>query len=97
MRRVSRSSCKGIGILRPFGATALGDSKSGAARRKAPSWGLTHMKVSMSDTNEPTKDEIDQRARELARRVMSQPYAKQEWPKKQKPDGEAKSDIKPAS
>ena len=33
---------------------------------------------------ELTKEEIDERARELARRVMSRPYEKQEWPRKSK-------------
>jgi hypothetical protein len=30
---------------------------------------------------EPTKEEIDQRAREIARRLMSTPYQRQDWPK----------------
>lgn len=30
---------------------------------------------------ELTKEEIEQQARELARRVMSKPYRKQEWPR----------------
>lgn len=42
---------------------------------------------------ELTPDEVDQRARELARRVMSQPYKPQEWPKKPKPTGS--DDAKP--
>ena len=29
--------------------------------------------------DKPTKDEIDQRAREAARRLMATPYEKQEW------------------
>jgi hypothetical protein len=31
---------------------------------------------------ERSKEEVDQRAQELARRLMSKPYEKQEWPKK---------------
>ena len=31
-------------------------------------------------------EELDRRARELARKVMSQPYRKQEWPSKAIPD-----------
>jgi hypothetical protein len=34
---------------------------------------------------ELTKEEIDRRAQELARKVMSTPYQKQEWPGKSKP------------
>jgi hypothetical protein len=30
---------------------------------------------------ELTKEEVERRAKELARRVMSKPYQKQEWPK----------------
>ena len=43
--------------------------------------------------HELTHEEVDQRARELARRVMSQPYKPQEWPKKPKPAGSG--DAKP--
>lgn len=35
---------------------------------------------------EPTQEEIDARAREIARRVMSKPYERQDWPKA--PQGE---------
>jgi hypothetical protein len=31
--------------------------------------------------DEPTPEEVERRAQELARRVMSRPYQKQEWPK----------------
>jgi len=31
-----------------------------------------------------TDDDLDRRAGELARRVMSMPYRKQEWPKRSK-------------
>jgi hypothetical protein len=51
-------------------------------------------------TEELTKDEADQRARELARRVMSKPYKKQEWPRQPKPARETKPKkvvAKPAS
>jgi hypothetical protein len=36
-------------------------------------------------TKEPTKEEVERLARELAQRVMSQPYRKQEWPGKRAP------------
>ena len=47
----------------------------------------------MTDRSDRTTDnysaeEIDRRARELARRVMSNPYVKQEWPKKAKATNE---------
>jgi hypothetical protein len=41
------------------------------------------MLVAMQD-RELTKEEVDQRARALARRVMSTPAKPQEWPKKPK-------------
>jgi hypothetical protein len=36
---------------------------------------------------ELTKEEIERRARELAWRVMGNPYVKQEWPRKPKKKG----------
>lgn len=50
--------------------------------------------------DELTKEEVERRAQELARRVMSTPYQKQEWPKEQKPEREPKPKkgrTKPAS
>jgi len=41
----------------------------------------------MTDPDGLTKEEVEQRARELARRVMSKPYQKQEWPRQPKPGG----------
>ncbi len=32
--------------------------------------------------HEPTKDEVDRRAKDLANRVMSTPYEPQKWPGK---------------
>ena len=47
----------------------------------------------MHESDDLSPEEVDQRARELARRVMSQPYKPQEWPKKPKPAGS--DDAKP--
>lgn len=41
--------------------------------------------------DEPTKEEVDRRARELAQRVMSKPYEPQKWPGKSKPPRKAKA------
>jgi hypothetical protein len=45
--------------------------------------------------DEPTKEEIEQRARELARRVMSKPYEPQKWPGGEKPKKAAGDASKP--
>jgi hypothetical protein len=53
------------------------------------------------DDPEPTEEEIDARARELARKVMSMPYKPQEWPRKVvrkpvvRPEKPAKDAAKP--
>jgi hypothetical protein len=51
----------------------------------------------MRDNDELTPEEVDRRARELAQRVMSQPYKPQEWPKKPRPAAKPKGsgDAKP--
>jgi hypothetical protein len=49
---------------------------------------------------EMTKEEIERRAQELARRVMAKPYAKQEWPrepKKGRPKAKSRAATVPAS
>ena len=52
------------------------------------------MLVAMTD-QELTKDEVDQRARELARRVMTTPPKPQEWPKKPKATPDRSGASKP--
>lgn len=52
------------------------------------------------EEKELTKEEVERRAQELARRVMSKPYRKQEWPKTAKGPrsrASASSERKPRS
>jgi len=44
---------------------------------------------------EPTKDEVDRRARELARRVMEKAPEPQAWPGRPKPKKAPGGDAKP--
>ena len=40
----------------------------------------------------PTKDEVERRAQEVARRLMSKPYTTQKWPGKRSPTEPAARD-----
>ena len=43
----------------------------------------------MADDPELTQEELDRRAGDLAHRVMTMPYKRQEWPKGKKAKGDA--------
>jgi hypothetical protein len=60
------------------------EKRGGSPRRAAGFPPLTFLCERSAMEEELTKEEIDRRARELARRVMSTPYQKPSWPRRGK-------------